>query len=211
MDYYFPGPIDTLEIPHNKGLLKYSVNSGENAVRLVLKSFDLQSTDKVAVPLFVCDSLKEAIIKEGLQPLYLDIKGGNYWANYDLKLIKKQNVKTIILVHLYRFIHPDTTQVSQFCKENGIFLIHDMAQCYGADESQLTYGSIVYSFGSGKSTTAAGGGLIKAIDDKFYRNQISNPPWWASIKSSLFFSQEYMGASYLLWIRYGKPFYRSAR
>ncbi len=193
MDYYFPGPIETLKIPHNKGLLKYSVNSGENAVRLVLKCFGLQPKDKVAVPLFVCDSLKEAVIKEHLQPLYLDIKESNYWTNYDLELIEKQNVKAIILVHLYGFIHPDTNAVSQFCKENGVLLIHDMAQCYGTDESLLTYGSIIYSFGPGKSTTAAGGGLIKTIDEKFYTSQINNPPWWANIKSGLFFKSRVFG------------------
>ena len=193
MDYYFPGLIDTLKIPHNKELLKHTVNSGENAVRLILRIFGLQPTDKVAVPLFVCDSLKNAVIKEGLQPLYLDIKENNYWTNYDLEQIKKQGTKAVILVHLYGFIYPDTNLVSKFCQENGVFLIHDMAQCYGADESLLTFGSIIYSFGPGKSTTAAGGGLIKAIDDRFYKGQVNNPSRWANIKSNLFLKSRIYG------------------
>jgi dTDP-4-amino-4,6-dideoxygalactose transaminase len=193
MNYYFPGPIDTINIPHNTGLCKYSTNSGENAIRLVLKSFDLSANAKVATPLFVCDSLKTAITKENLQPIYLDIKDNTYWASYDLNLLKKQQVAVIILVHLYGFIHPDTRLVSEYCKQNGVFLIHDMAQCYGADESQLDYGSIIYSFGPGKSSTAAGGGLIKGIDDTFYKEHIQSTSIWSGIKAKLFLKSRVFG------------------
>jgi dTDP-4-amino-4,6-dideoxygalactose transaminase len=193
MNYYFPGPIDTINIPHNTGFCKYSINSGENAIRLVLKSFNLSANAKVAVPLFVCDSLKTAVIKENLQPVYLDIKESTYWTNYELNLLKRQQVTTVILVHLYGFIHPDTSLVSEYCKQNGILLIHDMAQCYGADESQLNFGSIVYSFGPGKSTTAAGGGLIKAMDGAFYKEHIQNPSIWSGIKAKLFLKSRVFG------------------
>ncbi|HXP51634.1 MAG TPA: DegT/DnrJ/EryC1/StrS family aminotransferase [Bacteroidia bacterium] len=193
MNYYFPGPIDTINIPHNTGLCKYSVNSGENAIRLVLKSFNLSVNAKVAIPLFVCDSLKTAVVKEKLQPVYLDIKDNTYWTNYDLNLLKQQQVAVVILVHLYGFIHPDTNLISEYCKQNGVFLIHDMAQCYGADESQLDFGSVVYSFGPGKSTTAAGGGLIRAIDDDFYKNHIQSPSIWSGVKAKLFLKSRICG------------------
>jgi dTDP-4-amino-4,6-dideoxygalactose transaminase len=167
MNYYFPSILTSLDLSSGE-LPKsfHTVNSGENAIRLLLRSYGLKTRSKVALPLYVCDSLKEAVLKEGFEPVYLDLKADHtFWSEYAFN----EKPAAVILVHLYGFLHPDTDAVMNFCRSNSIFLIHDAAQSYGIDENTLTYGSgLVYSFGPGKSSTAACGAIVKGLSDEFY-------------------------------------------
>ncbi|MGZ3861869.1 MAG: DegT/DnrJ/EryC1/StrS family aminotransferase [Bacteroidia bacterium] len=171
MNYYFPSILTDLNFK-DKSLSDsfLTVNSGENAIRLLLRSYSLKPGAKVALPVFVCDSLKESVLKEGFTPLYLDLKpDGTFWTDYSEEALAKEKPSAAILVHLYGFIHPDTERVMKYCSENSIRLIHDTAQSYGIDETKFTYSNgIVYSFGPGKSSTAAGGAIVKGLDKIFY-------------------------------------------
>jgi dTDP-4-amino-4,6-dideoxygalactose transaminase len=172
MNYYFPSILSSLkfssgELPHSF----HTVNSGENAVRLLLRSFGLQQKAKILLPLYVCDSLKEAVLKEGFEPVYADLKSdGSFWSDYNAVLSLNEKPAVVILVHLYGFLHPDANAVMEFCKNHSIFLIHDSAQSYGIDEKALVYSSgLVYSFGPGKSSTAASGAIVKGLTEEFYK------------------------------------------
>jgi dTDP-4-amino-4,6-dideoxygalactose transaminase len=171
MRYYFPSIITSLKL--SSSALPYSfhtANSGENAIRLLLRSYRLQPGAKVALPIYVCDSLKQAVYKEGFEPQYLDLKTDRtFWADYNTELLSKEKIEAILLVHLYGFLHPDTNTVMEFCKTNRVFLIHDAAQSFGINEDELKYGSgLVYSFGPGKSSTAAGGAVVRGLSGEFY-------------------------------------------
>ncbi|MGZ3866683.1 MAG: DegT/DnrJ/EryC1/StrS family aminotransferase, partial [Bacteroidia bacterium] len=86
-----------------------------------------------------------------------------------LDILSEEKPSVVIIVHLYGFIHPDAESVMNYCKTNSIKLIHDAAQSYGIDESKLSHSSgIVYSFGPGKSSTAAGGAILKGLSSEFY-------------------------------------------
>jgi len=200
ISYYFPGLIDTVRLPETKSKeTSFNLNSGSNAVRLILRSFNLKQGAKVALPLYVCDSLKEAVIKEGLQPVYLDlIAPGTFWASYDERTLLEYEVAAVILVHPYGYIHPDNEKIIKFCKDNKIFLVHDTAQSYGVDESKLEYGSVFYSFGPGKSSTAAGGGMIKDMDTEFYKKNVSRPSMFSNLRAYLFMKSRIYGATYSL-------------
>ncbi|HXD92498.1 MAG TPA: DegT/DnrJ/EryC1/StrS family aminotransferase [Bacteroidia bacterium] len=178
MNYFFPSFIECFDV-EQKSLpqLKITVNSGTNALRLLLRSFDLSPNDKIAIPAFVCDSVKYAVEQEKLTPVLFDLKPDNsFWTSYDIDLIKSTGIKAVILVHLYGFIHPDTKEIVDFCESNNIKLIHDAAQSYGIDEEKLNKGDgIVYSFGPGKSTTAAGGAWIKTVEGKESFFTLSKP------------------------------------
>ena len=68
----------------------HTANSGENAIRLLLRSYRLQPGAKVALPIYVCDSLKQAVYKEGFEPQYLDLKTDRtFWADYNTELLSK--------------------------------------------------------------------------------------------------------------------------
>ncbi|HXU27334.1 MAG TPA: DegT/DnrJ/EryC1/StrS family aminotransferase, partial [Bacteroidia bacterium] len=136
MNYYFPSFIQKINFEQEiSPQLKITVNSGTNAIRLLLRSFNLVSNDKVAIPAFVCDSVKYAVEQEKLTPIQFDLKTENsFWTSYDLNRIKTENIKVVILVHLYGFVHPDTLEIVDFCERNNIKIIHDAAQSYGIDE-----------------------------------------------------------------------------
>jgi len=171
MNYYFPSILTSLTFSDKTLPLSFfTVNSGENAIRLLLRSYKLNPGSKVALPLYVCDSLKQAVLKENLEPLYLDLKPeGTFHADYNVDFLVKEKPSVVILVHLYGFLHPDTNSVMEFCKKNNIYLVHDAAQSYGIDETSLTFSSgLVYSFGPGKSSTAACGALVQGLEKEFY-------------------------------------------
>jgi len=171
VNYYFPSILPDLSLKKINSIIYDTVNSGENGIRLLLRQLNLPAKSKVAVPIFVCDSLKNAILKENLLPFYLDLKNDQtFWADYKF-VFNFSEVGAIILVHLYGFIHPDTNEIMALAKQKNIPLIHDAAQSFGIYENALTYSNgIVYSFGPGKSSTAAGGAIIKSIEKDFYKS-----------------------------------------
>ncbi len=155
MNYYFPGlfPDSILSRINNKPLsfpFEYHLNSGENALRLVLRSFKLKPLTKVAIPGFVCGSVKSAVVNEGLSPVLFDLKNDNtFWTDYTI---------------------------------DNITLIHDAAQSYGINKNKLSGGPVVYSFGPGKSTTAAGGAIVDNFDNKeIFRDAIKKYSFFQEI------------------------------
>ena len=190
MNYFFPGAIaktNFIGVNINKNLLYY--NSGETCIYLLLKSFNLNKDDLIMVPAFVCDSVKNAIYNAGLKPYYIDlISASSFWSDYNLKLIKENNIKVILLTHLFGEIHPQNKNIIQFSKNKKVYLIHDACQSYGINEKSLKNGSIVYSFGPGKSTTAAGGGAIK-INGENIKKIINNPSFSSKIRAKIFFKK----------------------
>lgn len=191
MNYFFPGPIaktNFVKVNINKELLYY--NSGETCIYLLLKSFNLKKEELVMVPAFVCDSVKNAIYNAGLKPYYIDlISDSSFWSDYNIKLIAKNNIKVILLTHLFGEIHPQNKNIIKFSKNNKVYLIHDACQSYGINEKILKNGSIIYSFGAGKSTTAAGGGAIKLNGENIINNSPNNPLFLSKIRTKIFFKK----------------------
>src|SRR3990167_9229671 len=136
------------------------VDSGTGALRLLLRNLNLSKGAKVAIPAFVCDSVSRAVILEGLVPVFFDLIDATFWTDYEEKKIKDENIKAVIVVHLYGFIHPASERITRFCRDSQIKLIHDAAQSFGINESLLAADNngVFYSFGPGKSSTACCGG-----------------------------------------------------
>ncbi len=204
MSYYFPSLLRSTDFRgHPIPSLPFTVNSGANAIRLLLRSYSLKSGSRVALPVYVCDSLKQAVLAEGFTPVYLDLKNdGSFWADYHLLTAYTDAVSAVILVHLYGFIHPDTEAVMKFCESKSIFLLHDAAQSYGINTAAFTYSAgIVYSFGPGKSTTAAQGGLIEGIDPGSYPANLPEPAPISvqTLRSRLFLKSRIYGYNYTRW------------
>src|SRR6185369_12541261 len=102
----FPSILNSLNFPDRPIPDSFhAVNSGKNAIRLLLRSYKLKPGAKVALPMFVCDSLKEAVLKEGFTPLYLDLKpDGTFWADYSQSILENEKPIAVILAHLYGFL-----------------------------------------------------------------------------------------------------------
>lgn len=164
MRYYFPGAIKSKNDYINSiAIDEFTVSCGEHAIQIILQSTNLRPGVKVAIPAFVCHSVKRAVTNAGCVPYYLDLKSdGTFHSAYVPEKLKEANVAVVVLVHLYGYLHPDTKMVEEYCLLNNILLIHDLAQSYGLDENQFHDNfPKVYSFGPGKSTTAAGGAIIR--------------------------------------------------
>jgi hypothetical protein len=164
--YYFP---HSFKLTDNKILKPFNsgnyVNSGKSALKIAFKKLNLPINSLIAVPAFVCNSVIEAIEEVGYRPHFLDFKNENsFWANYNDVLNKNINVQAILLAHLYGFCHPNTPKITDFAKQNNIPIIHDAAQSFGIDELLFGNSPVVYSFGPGKSTSAALGGEVKNVE-----------------------------------------------
>lgn len=167
--YYFPSPFIENEVIDPKGFdFGLTVNCGKNALRIALRSFNLPKNAGIGIPVYSCNEVVSAVLEEDLVPFFFDNKEtDSYWADFDEQKIRNSNVKAIILTHLYGFLHPDTKAIIESCHKNDIKMIHDMAQSYGLDVSLFKDQLIVYSFGPGKSTTAAKGGELVNLPDNF--------------------------------------------
>jgi hypothetical protein len=161
MKRYFPGPFCGKEDKISAdGAGKY-VNSGYNALRLILRYSNVPRNGTVAIPAYCCDAVPEAVIAEGYRPYRLDLNGDHsFWTNYDTDLIEREKISIVILVHLYGFLHPESQKIRNFCHASGILLIHDLAQGFGTDASVFGKDPFFYSFGAGKSSCAALGGEV---------------------------------------------------
>lgn len=175
--YFFPSFLSSIHPVTSAGEVKIecSIESGKKAIQLLLRSFELPAKSSIAIPAFVCESVAEAVVEENFIPVLLDLKNDfSFWTEYDKEKMKAASCKVVILAHLYGFIHPDSEAIVDFCKKNSIFLIQDAAQSYGIDKQKISAGNgIVYSFGPGKSTTAANGAMIEKCNMEFYKKNIT--------------------------------------
>jgi len=89
-------------------------------------------------------------------------------------------------------MHPDTQDIVKWGKQLNLKIIHDAAQSYGMDVSLFKDSPVVYSFGPGKSTTAAKGGEIINISGGGYR-ELKMPGFWDRIDAQLFYNSRIYG------------------
>lgn len=179
--YYFPNLFQNDKIQDLKinPRLIYTTDSGKSSIRLLLKSLNLQPYTKIGVPAYTCEIVKDVILNENLVPYYFDlIKPSSFHSDYNFKEILSQNIKVVILTHLYGLIHPLTKEIETFCCQHSIFIIHDAAQSYGVKELDFqSRQNVFYSFGPGKSSTAGHGSLILGIDKVFYNKEVKSLKW----------------------------------
>src|SRR3989344_396775 len=102
---YFPSPFLPDEtVKSENESLGFVVNSGKNALRLVLRSFSLKEGANVGIPAFCCDAVFQAVKEEKLTPCFFDLKEEEgYWADYSTEAIKEKKIEAVILTHLYGF------------------------------------------------------------------------------------------------------------
>jgi dTDP-4-amino-4,6-dideoxygalactose transaminase len=196
MSYFFPNTIShTKHFEHLPPYAFYSVNSGEAALRILIKSQNFKKGSRIAIPAFVCGSVARAVIDEGHLPIYFDLKNENaFITDYSLEKLTNEKPSALILVHLYGVLHDDNKTLEDFCIKNNIFLIQDLAQSYGLDEKLLNpFFPILYSFGPGKSATAAGGAMIKWVQNEHLLPSLPLSSFISSIKARLFLKSRIFG------------------
>ena len=141
-----------------------AVSSGTAALEIAVKSLKMKKNSEVIMSNFTIISPAIAILKEGLQPVFVDVDLKTWNSTYEA-IIQKVTKKTkcIIATHTYGF-PMEIDKLEIFCKKNSIFLIEDAAEmvCHNYKKKFCgNYGDIsIYSFYANKHITTGEGGMI---------------------------------------------------
>ena len=118
------------------------VNSGTDALYIAVNALNLPAGSKVAVPSFTYVSTVDAVIRNGLEPLFIDIDPETYTMDpLDLERKVDESTKAVIPVHLYG--HPaDMDAILSIAKEYGLYVIEDASQAQGAEYKGKKVGTL---------------------------------------------------------------------
>jgi len=150
-----------------------STANGTDAIELALRTAGISPGDKVAVVANAGMYSSTAVLAIGAVPFFMDVDYKTSLVRFDdIANAYKNNVKAVIVTHLYGSAIKDIEMISAFCKANNLFLIEDCAQAHGArvnDKSVGSFGNIgCFSFYPTKNLGALGdGGAIITNNDNY--------------------------------------------
>lgn len=151
--------------------VKYTtaVCNGTVALHLSLLALGIGVGDEVIVPTLTYIASVNSIFYTGATPVFVDSLM-NTWQMDPMDVKRKITPKTkaIMAVHLYG--HPCEMDIlCRIARENGLFLIEDCAEAFGAlykGKHVGCFGDIsAYSFYGNKTITTGEGGMIETNDD----------------------------------------------
>lgn len=158
-----------LGVKHAVGL-----NSGTDALILGLEALGVGPGDEVVTTAFSFFATSEAILRLGATPVFVDIDPVTL--NIDVDLVSAaltERTKVIMPVHMFG-LPADVVALRQIADANGLYLLEDCAQSFGATTSRGvtgTFGAIgAFSFYPTKNLGAYGdAGLATTNDDELAR------------------------------------------
>jgi len=144
-----------------------AVGSCSDALYFGLKSLGITTGDEVIVPAYSFVASASCILRVGAKPVFIDVnENGNMQMEKVHQAINK-NTKAIIYVHMYGLLE-NAKELQELAKSNGLSLIEDAAQAFGAGENSCMAGSIgdlsCFSFDPTKVLSASGSGGMLLTD-----------------------------------------------
>ncbi len=128
------------------GLSCIGVNSGTDALNIIMKFSDLPRGSSVIVSAHTFVSSVTAIINAGLIPLFCDInEEGNIGVD-QIRAVLNESVRGILVTHMNGLM-ADMSSISSYANDNNLKVFEDAAQAIGSSEHG--------SFPGEKSTAAA--------------------------------------------------------
>lgn len=142
-----------------------SCNSGTSALILALAALGIRRGDTVLVPAFSMVALSNAVLVRGAFPFYCDSDPESYVGNVNIETIEKAisvngPPNAIIVQHTYGVPVNDMPLIYELCKDKGISLIEDCAECLGTTEVGKHGDLSVFSFYGNKIITTGEGGMV---------------------------------------------------
>lgn len=145
------------------------VANGTDALAIALQALDVAPGDEVITTPYTFYATAEAIARLGAVPVFADIDPGSMCLDPDAAAERVTNrTKAILPVHI--FGHPaDMTPILTLAAENGLAVIEDAAQAFGARDGEWPAGTMgdaaTFSFFPTKNVPGIGdGGLVAARD-----------------------------------------------
>ncbi len=155
----------------------FAVNNATAALEMSAQLCQFKDGDEFVCPSHTFTASAYTFVKKGAKPVWADIEKNTRVVS--LNTIKKcvtSKTKAVVVVHLYGFIIPDIVEIAEFCNENDILLIEDVAQAMGTkidNKMAGTFGDFgVFSFHSHKNITTLGEGGMLVVKEKKYADII---------------------------------------
>ena len=155
----------------------FAVNNATAALEMAAQLCQFKEGDEFVCPSHTFTASAYPFIKKGAKPVWADIEKDTRVVSLNtIKKVVTPNTKAVVVVHLYGFIIPDIKEIAEFCKENNILLIEDVAQAMGTEidgKKSGTFGDFgVFSFHSHKNITTLGEGGMLVVREKKYADII---------------------------------------
>lgn len=155
-------PIDFCRLTALTGKQFQYASRGRHAIYHVLQALNV--CKGVIIPAYSCPTIKEAVDAAGLPCFFCDIQESDLNISYEsfVQVHQQSGADCVIVPSLYG--NPaDLQKIWDYCKENGVKMIDDSAQSFGAtlDGKYLSsFGDAgLFAFSPGKSTPSAMGSL----------------------------------------------------
>ncbi|MDD3083867.1 MAG: aminotransferase class I/II-fold pyridoxal phosphate-dependent enzyme [Candidatus ainarchaeum sp.] len=146
-------------------------NSGSSTIELCLRVLNIGRGDEVIIPSFTFVATAQAVLMVGATPVLCQTDDSfNLSAN---ELEKKINKKTRAVIFVHLFGNPTgIEEVKKICDKNGLYLVEDCAQGFGAaigNKKAGTFGDCsAFSFNSCKHFSCGDGGLFLTKSEKLF-------------------------------------------
>jgi len=146
---------------------KYAIatSSGTSALEIALRCLGVKNGCEVIVPTNTFLASPNSVIFAGGKPIFADIDRKTLCIDLNdvLERITNRTVG-LMVVHIAGLVCPQIKELSEICKDHGLFLIEDAAHAHGAMFKEQKAGSLgdigCFSFYATKVMTTAEGGMI---------------------------------------------------
>jgi perosamine synthetase len=161
-----------------KGIIKknyaIAVSNGTSALEIALASLKLKKGSKVILPNLTIVSCLNAIIRNNLKPIFVDVSVDDFnICINDLKKKISSDVKALIMVHTYG-LAANIQEINKLKKRYNFKIIEDCAEGLGLKHKKRylgTFGDLsTFSFYSNKLITTGEGGCILTDNKNYYQN-----------------------------------------
>jgi dTDP-4-amino-4,6-dideoxygalactose transaminase len=154
------------------------VNRGRTAIEVALRALQLQAGDEVILPSYVCESVLDAVLAAGVDPVFADLGPDLNVTADTIKAALTANTRCVIVAHLFGKAAP-IDEIEVMLSDTGIAIIDDAAQSFGARRAGRLVGTFgacgIVSCGPGKSLAGAAGGLFVTNDAALYQRAAAIP------------------------------------
>jgi perosamine synthetase len=140
------------------------------ALEIALRYFDVKDKE-VIVPTNTFIATSNAVIYSGGHPVLAEINPDTLCLD-PAEILKRMTARTrgVIIVHIAGLPCPDMKEIQEICRQNGLFLLEDVAHAHGATIDGNKAGSMAqagcFSFYPTKVMTTCTGGMLTTNDDK---------------------------------------------
>jgi len=110
-----------------------SCANGTDALQLALRAVGIGQGDLVLVPNMTFWATFEAVVNVNATPVTVDIDlvDGGVDLTAFMQAVEKFKPKAAVIAHLYGWASAKLDEIRSYCKDKGVLLVEDGAQCFG--------------------------------------------------------------------------------